>query len=375
MSIKIVKTTMTLPHKPALDPTTTTILVTGATGSIANHVINEALLLGYTVRGTARTEAKAASTHKIFGNNPKYSTTIISNYGAPDPAELDTAVRGVNAIIHVAGDTTFSQDAEAVIKDVVTGNEAFLEAAAREPTGSVKRFVLTSSSTAATCAIPDKRFTVTTDTWNDEAVDIALNKKGESLGPNFYGFVVYSASKTEGERAVWKFVQDRKPNFAVNTILPGFNGGKVLEGGSEGVTMAFVTRCALQGARPPLPPRKFSQLPISIETMLTLARAEYYIDVIDDARLHLIAAVLDDSVENERIFAWSETFNWNEAIDIMKKVRPDLNIDVERDPNEGQDLSKAPNELGAKLLKKWYGQDGYKSLEQSLRENLEHVQN
>lgn len=101
---------------------------------------------------------------------------------------------------------------------------------------------------------------------------------------------------------------------------------------------------------------------------------EYYIDTIDDARLHLIAAVLDNTLENERIFAWAYPFTWNQAIDVINKVRPDLKCSAQKDPEEGRDLSKAPNELGALLLKKWFGQIGYKNLEQSIKENLEHVE-
>lgn len=246
----------TLPQRPALDPSTTTILVTGATGSIANHVINEALKLGYTVRGTARTEEKAKTTHAIFNNNPKYFTVVVSDYGSPDTSQIDEAVRGVQAIIHLAGDTSFDSNAEEVIGKVIAGNEAFLEAAAREPDGSVKRFVLTSSSTAAALPLPNKEVTFTTDTWNDEAVDVARNKVGEFIGPNFYGFVVYAASKTEGEKFAWSWVKDKKPSFVVNAILPGFNGGRVLKGGSAGVTSAFTLNCAQKGQRPPLPPRE-----------------------------------------------------------------------------------------------------------------------
>jgi len=100
---------------------------------------------------------------------------------------------------------------------------------------------------------------------------------------------------------------------------------------------------------------------------------EYFIDVIDDARLHVIAAVLDESLNNERIFAFAGPFNWNQAIDAIKKVRPDCKADLKKDENEPRDLSKVPNELGAKLLKKWFGQDGYKSWDQTVKENLEDV--
>lgn len=80
--------------------------------------------------------------------------------------------------------------------------------------------------------------------------------------------------------------------------------------------------------------------------------------------------MLDDTLDKERIFAFGGTFNWNSAIDSMRRVRPGW-AKLEKDPDELEDLSKVPNELGAKLLKKWFGQDGYKSFDGSLRENLE----
>lgn len=57
-------------------------------------------------------------------------------------------------------------------------------------------------------------------------------------------------------------------------------------------------------------------------------------------------------------------------IDAIKKARPDHPAKLVKDPNEKDDLSELPNQRGAELLKKWYGQDGYKSLEQSVAENL-----
>lgn len=84
--------------------------------------------------------------------------------------------------------------------------------------------------------------------------------------------------------------------------------------------------------------------------------------------------MLDESLKNERIFAFAATFNANDAVEAIKKARPDVDQSkLKIDPNELRDLSKVPNELGAKLLREWYGQDGYKSLEQSIKENLEGI--
>lgn len=64
------------------------------------------------------------------------------------------------------------------------------------------------------------------------------------------------------------------------------------------------------------------------------------IDVVDDARLHIIAAVLDPTIRDQRIFAFNCPFNWTDIIKIVKELRPDAkNLPA---PPEGElsDLSK-----------------------------------
>lgn len=232
-------------QKPHLDPSSTVILVTGASGYIASNIIKEALDLGYHVRGTARTQEKCDNTVKEQGNHPKYTTAIVSDFSHPS-AEIDSAVKGVHSVIHVASDTTFSEDADKVISSVVQGTENFLRAAAKEPL--VKRFTLTSSSTAALVSKPGvEGIVATVDTWDDEAVDYARNKKGQSIGPNGYAFLVYAASKTEGERALWSFVKKENPSFVANAVLPNFNVGRVV--GSSGATGGYAIGLLKEGKR------------------------------------------------------------------------------------------------------------------------------
>ena len=108
---------------------------------------------------------------------------------------------------------------------------------------------------------------------------------------------------------------------------------------------------------------------------LTLRLTEYHIDVIDNARIHLIAAAFDASVENERIFTFARPFTFTEMIEILRELRPDSKTLASPPENEGQDLSKVPNERGAELLKKWYKQDGgYKTMRQSIEECLESLE-
>lgn len=220
--------------------------------------MQQALELGYSVRGTARSQDKADATKKVHNNHPKYSTTIVTDFGKSDE-EIKDAVKGVNAIIHVASDTGLDNDPNVMIPAVVRATEVLLEAAAKEP--SVKRFVLTSSSSAALTPKPNVDQTATVDSWNNEAVDVAFNKKGQNIGPNPYGFIVYAASKTQGERALWKFMKEQKPGFVANSVLPNFNIGTIL--GSAGVTAAMVLNLYQKGEKLPLPPRKYNSLSVS----------------------------------------------------------------------------------------------------------------
>lgn len=238
-------------REPFLPPSSTLILVTGASGHIASNIIREALDLGYHVRGTARTSEKCEKTVTEQHNHPNYSTAIVSDFSHPSE-EIDATVKGVDSIIHVASDTSFSEDADQVISSVVAGTENFLRAATREP--RVKRFTLTSSSTAATLPKPGVEAVLTTDTWDDEAVE-AAKTKGVSIGPNAYAYIVYAASKTQGERAFWKFVKDEKPSFVANAILPDFNAGRIV--GSAGATGTFAIKLFQEGHRA-IAPRKSS---------------------------------------------------------------------------------------------------------------------
>jgi hypothetical protein len=99
--------------------------------------------------------------------------------------------------------------------------------------------------------------------------------------------------------------------------------------------------------------------------MLNLS--DYFVDVCDSARLH-VAALTMENVKNERIFAFSEPYNWNKILAIMRQAYP--NCDFPKDiPNEGHNLSKVSNGRGAELLQA-VGQTGWTSLEVSVMKNL-----
>jgi len=159
-----------------------TVLVTGATGYIGSHVVEELIAAGYKVRGTSRTKDKAAYLTNLM--DKRFSKGNLEIVEVPDMIADNAytdAVKGVSGIVHLASILTFSSDPEEVIPPTVKGTLNVLEAATTEP--KVKSFVYTSSSTAALSPITNKKIIVTKDTWNSAAVE----RVRSSASPSAYG--------------------------------------------------------------------------------------------------------------------------------------------------------------------------------------------
>ena len=70
---------------------------------------------------------------------------------------------------------------------------------------------------------------------------------------------VYASSKVEGEKALWKFMIEEKPDFVANAILPNSNFGTLLAKSQPTTTGKWIrylydgNAAALKG----IPPREF----------------------------------------------------------------------------------------------------------------------
>ncbi|RYP28007.1 hypothetical protein DL767_007407 [Monosporascus sp. MG133] len=324
---------MTIRDNPDLVlPKGSPILVTGATGYIAANVIFEALEAGY-----------RASTTDVDG-------------------ALDEAARDVDAIIHVATPTSWSSDPREVVGPPVQGVVSILNSALKEP--RVKRFVYTSSSVAATLAKPNEKFKIDRNLWNT-GVNAYATQKGDP-------YLVYSASKVKSELALWEFVKEHQPVFVVNIVglpgllprilyhlakhlkvVPDFNTDQVFIKGSWTSRMIihmYEGKTDLTAATLPQP----------------------IINVIDDARLHLITAV-EGTVLNERIVALAYPYGWSDILDVFRELRPRRRF-PENNLELGRGLSEVDNALGVELLKEWYGQESCTGqIKEGIIQNLDGV--
>ncbi|KAH0559592.1 hypothetical protein GP486_003895 [Trichoglossum hirsutum] len=328
------------------------VLVTGVTGYIASHLADTLLARGYRVRGTARDASKARWVSELFEDKfgkGRFETTVVADMAVP--GAFDEAVKGkcVAGVAHVASVLTFSPDPNAVIPQTIAGALNALSAAAKEP--SVKRFVYTSSSVAATLPKQNEEKDIDENTWNDEVIPVAWAPPPYEPGR---AYIVYAASKTQAERESWEFVRKNKPDFAFNSILPNAVFGQILNPASQRASTAGLIREVLRGDRFPM----------------EIVPSQHYVDVKDTALLH-VAALVDPEVRNERILAFAAPFTWSKILGILREARPDAKI-PDDDPAEGRDITNVSNTRGEALLRS-LGQPGWTSLESAIKDNLKGI--
>lgn len=324
------------------------VVVSGANGYIASHVVDQLLLAGYRVRGTVRSAERAAWLQPFFDG--RYGPDKFSLFEVPDmaaPGAFDEAVRDAAGFCHVATPVMQAFDPNASVHVVVDGTLNALRAAAGS--ASVRRVVLTSSSTAAASPQPGRRFPINSDTWNDEA------EKRAWAPPPYEGLQrrldVYAAGKKRAEEAAWEFVRREKPGFVLNAVLPNANMGPVLSTEHQGYpSTAGWIRALWDGFRG--------------HEDLRFNPSQYYTNVQDNARVHVAALIYED-VAGERLFAFAHPYTWNDILAVFRKLYPQRKF-IDDIPDLGEDLSEVANERAEELLKR-FGLPGWTSLEDSVK--------
>lgn len=336
---------------PAI-PKGATVLVTGVNGLIGAQVADKFLEIGYKVRGTVRDAKKNAWLSEVFG--AKYGQDKFELFCVPDMAAegaFDKAKRGVCAFVHVASILTWDPNPDNVIPGVVAGALIAAKAAASEP--SIRRFVFTSSSWATVMPIADTKVVIDENTWDNDVVkEVEGAGKEPPYGPR-QSQNVYGASKTLAEQAVWKWVEETKPNMVVNCVLPAANFGKALSIKHQGhPSTSYWVQLLWEGNTEPMkndPPQQFT-------------------DVEDVGWLHVVGAIHPD-VKSERIFGSAGPFQFNDILAWLRKWYPDRQFP--EDFMRGRDLTEWKPRARAEALLKDIGRPGFTSLEQSIKNNLE----
>jgi len=201
---------------------TASVLVTGATGFIAQHCILKLLEAGHRVRGTARSAGRTPEVAGILA--PHLSEAARGKLGQDlevVPADLtsdagwDAAVAGCRFVLHVASPIPRvppKTDDELV----VPARDGVLRVLRAARAAGVERVVLT-SSTAAMIYGRDRDRVFTEADWS--------NVDDPRIG-------AYEKSKTIAERAAWDFMASLgdRPGMELVAINPGLVLGPLLSG-------------------------------------------------------------------------------------------------------------------------------------------------
>jgi dihydroflavonol-4-reductase len=219
----------------------TTVLVTGATGFIAGHCIEELLSHGYKVRGTVRDKATANVAHlKAIAQNTSGELELTEATLDDDQGWAEAAA-GCDYIWHLASPVParLPRDEAELIRPAVDGTLRVLRAAAQ--TSTVRRVVMTSSTDAIVHGHAGPNRLSTEADWSDPA----------KLAP-------YPKSKMHAERVAWDFIATHPLELV--TINPGLVLGPLQR--RQQATSMEVIRLLLARKLPAVPRLSFAPVDV-----------------------------------------------------------------------------------------------------------------
>lgn len=280
-----------------------TVLVTGASGYIARHILLRLLDSGYNVRGSLRRVeaggeiASALRPHLADASNLEERLSFVRLDLERDEGWQE-ALTGVDALIHTASPFPLTQprDESELVRPAVEGTLRALRAA-RD--AGVDRVVITSSTAAVVCCdLPAGRKVYDERDWSD---------------PSHRTSTPYTRSKTLAERAAWRFVDEQAPDLRLITINPGFVVGPAL-GGGLGTSMSVIQRL-LNAKDPALPNVGF---PV--------------VDVRDVAHLH-VAALDTPAAVGKRFLCVDEFLTFRDMAITLSQAFPARRIVTRQAPD------------------------------------------
>jgi dihydroflavonol-4-reductase len=271
-------------------PSNPPVVVTGATGLIAKHIIGELVRRGHSVRATLRRMNKADDVRRAvtrLGCDPAGVTFVVA--GLLADAGWDEVVAGSTIVVHTASPFPIQQpsDPDDVIRPARDGTLRVLKAAAR---AGVKRVVLTSSSVAIFygSGLPTGHIYSESDFTDETRADLTP----------------YIKSKTLAEKAAWQFVKSTPGAPELAVINPCFVQGPALD--ADLSTSHELYRLMARGVYPAVPRIRF---PV--------------VDVRDVAAAHVEAAFRPD-VAGHRYLIGEGQLGLYDLGRIMVRELPDL---------------------------------------------------
>ncbi|KAG5363391.1 putative NADPH-dependent methylglyoxal reductase GRP2 [Yarrowia sp. B02] len=270
------------------------VLLTGSTGFIATHILDQLLKKGLPVVATYRSESKVDFLKKRFEGQDVKFVVLSDIESEAEVKDIFDKHPEITKVIHTASPFhfNFTNPLTEVLQPAVNGTKAVLGAIPDRVT-----HVVVTSSVAAVVDIKyidDYNEIITEDSWNGISWEDAETKGGS---------YTYRGSKTFAEKAAWDLHKKAKWNLV--TILPPLVFGPVY-----GQTDTLNT--------------SNEQLVDALKKGSNFRYAGTFVDVRDTAAAH-VAAI--DADESARWLTIGGYYTRQEILDITNKEFPEFNAD------------------------------------------------
>ncbi|SCU80237.1 LAFA_0B08306g1_1 [Lachancea sp. 'fantastica'] len=295
------------------------VLVTGATGFIALHIVEDLLKENYKVIGTVRSTEKGDNLKAQFGNNPSLSTVVVKDIAAANAFDevFEQHKDEIKIVLHTASPFHFktTEYEKDLLIPAIHGTKSILESIKKYGAQTVERVVVTSSIAAVkdTARFAEADFVYTEDAWNP------VTWEGSTVNaPD-----AYRGSKKFAEKAAWDFLEENKDvvKFKLATVCPSLIFGP--QTFSNSVTGQLNTSSEVIN----------SFLHAGPEADLSSLKNDF-VDVRDVSKAHLIAFQSDAAI-GQRLGLSSGQFNSKDLSDVLIKKFPELKGKLPKTTAEG----------------------------------------
>ena len=276
------------------------ILVTGASGFVAKHLIGQLLAAGYSVRGTVRGQGKVPGIWSSVADlAPGHGGQLeLVDADLLSEAGWSEAMADVDAVMHVAATIVAEEprDPAVVVRPAVEGTERVMRFA---HAAGITRVIMTSSIA-----------TVGYGHGHDRGIRTYSEADFTDLDGMKRSWA-YCIGKTRAERAAWAFAEAN--GMALTTIHPGAILGPATDADTS-ISLSMVTGL-LDGSTPAMPNIGFA---VS--------------DVRDVAAMHVAALQKPQSI-GQRYLCTSPYTRFKEVAVILRRAYPDYPVTLKTVPD------------------------------------------
>ncbi|EDO15092.1 hypothetical protein Kpol_416p7 [Vanderwaltozyma polyspora DSM 70294] len=334
------------------------VLISGATGFIAQHIVGDLLDQNYKVIGTARSQGKIDKLIKQFGNNPNFQMEIVEDISKLDAFDAVFQKHGkdIKYVLHTASPFHFNttEYEKDLLIPAANGTKGILESIKKYAAKTVERVVVTSSFAAIMdfATYNDGKTIFTEESWNPVTWEGAQANAVEA----------YCGSKKFAEKTAWDFLKENEGqvSFKLSTVNPVFVFGpqKFLEDakGTLNTSCEFVNQ--MIHAKP--------------TDEVTTTRDGEYIDVRDVAKAHILA-MQEDKLIGKRLLMQNGPFTKQDIVNILNDKFPKLKGSIPKS-NSNTDIQKATffNNVNSDVTKNLLGFK-LRTLEETIYDTAEQI--